>query len=90
MTIVYPSSLIQHVVGFGRFGVLAGAVGVDVGAHVSQEVGAVAGCLEGGLEARELGAVLLEDLAVAGQVGGFQGGGCGFGVEEAGELLEEG
>ena len=68
----------------------AGAVGVDVGADVGEEVRAVAGGGEGGFEARELGAVLLEDLAVAGEVGGFQGRGRGFAVEEAGEGLEQG
>ena len=87
MTPVQPRSFIQHVF---RFGVLRALVGVDVGADVRQEVGAVPGRGDDGAEAREFGAVLLEDLAVAGEVGRFEGGGGGFAVELAGELGEEG
>lgn len=93
MGIVDAPSFVEHVVCFGGFGVAVGvvaAVGGDVGPDVGEQVGAVAGGLDGGFEARELGAVLLQDFAVAGQVGGFEGAGGGFGVEEAGELLEEG
>ena len=42
------------------------AVGIDICAHVAEEICAVAGCGEERFEARELGAVLLEDLAMAG------------------------
>lgn len=45
-----------------------------------------------GFQAEELVAVLGEDLAVAGDVGLFEGGlgECGFGVEEPAELGDEG
>lgn len=65
---------------------------MDVGADVGEEVGAVAGLGDGGGEAGEFAAVVGEDFAVAGEVVLFQGGGgegC-FGVEEAGELGDEG
>jgi len=67
-------------------------VGGDVRAHVGEEVGAVAGGAEGGAEPGELALVVGEDFAVAGEVVLFQGGGGegGFGVEEAGELGDEG
>lgn len=70
----------------------AGAVGADVVADGAEEVGAGAGVGEEGAEAGEFAAVVEQDFAVAGEVGLFEGGGCegGFGVEEAGELGEEG
>ena len=73
MTIIQPPALAKHVlrlarvgVGVGVLGVLGAAVGGDVAADVGEEVRAVAGGGDGGFEAGELGAVLLEDLAVAG------------------------
>ena len=59
---------------------------------MGEQVRAVAGVGEGGAQARELAAVVEEDFAVAGEVGLFEGGGGerGFGVEEAGELRDEG
>ena len=66
------------------------AVSVDIGADVTEEVRAVAGRGEERFKARKLCAMLLEDLAVAGEIGGFEGGGGGFGVEEAGELGDQG
>lgn len=66
-------------------------MGCDIGANVTQKVCAVPGLSEGGFEARELSGVLGEDLAVAGEVCGFQGargGGCG--VQKAGEGGEKG
>ena len=69
MTPVQPRPFIEHVVSLRGFRVavaLRGAVGIDVGADVAEEVRAVAGCGEQVFEAREFRAVLLEDLAVAG------------------------
>lgn len=57
---------------------------------MGEEVGAVAGGGDVRFQARELGAVLGEDFAVAGEVGGFEGAGGGFAVEGARELGEEG
>ena len=87
MTAVQPRALVEHVLRLGGLGV---AVSLDIGADVGEEVRAVAGGGDGAAEARELGAVLGEDLAVAGEVGGFQGGGGRFAVELARELGEEG
>lgn len=42
VAVVQPPSLVEHVVCFGGFGVVACAVGVDVGAYVGEEVCAVA------------------------------------------------
>lgn len=61
----------------------------DVGAHIGQQVGAVAGVRELRFQPRELGAVLREDLAVTRQVGGFQGAWGWGGVEQAGEVRKE-
>lgn len=90
MTVVDAPSLVEHVFRLGGFGV-RGAVGVDVGADVGEQVRSVAGVGDGGAEAGELAAVVEEDLAVAGEVVLFEGGGGegGFGVEEAGELGDE-
>lgn len=90
MTVIDPPSLIQHILRLGLLGVRSRPVRAYVRAHVAEEVGAVTCLLKRGFEARELGAVLLEDLAMAGEIGGFQGGGGGLGVEGAGELLEKG
>ena len=52
----------------------------------------VAGFGNGGAETPQLGAVLDEDFAMAGEVILFESGGGegGFGVEEAGELGDQG
>lgn len=87
MTIIDPPPFLQHVLClcFGRVG---GAVGIDIGADVGEEVLAVAGLGDGRSEAFELALVVEKDFAVAGEVILFEGGGCegGFGVEETGEL----
>lgn len=93
MAAVDPAPLVQHVICFCVCGVLAaGAVGADVVTDGTEEVCAGAGVGEGGAEAGELAAVVEEDFAVAGEVGLFEGRGGegGFGVEEAGELGDEG
>ena len=93
MTTFNPPSLVQHIIRLCVDGVLGGvAVGVDVVANGAEEVHAGAGVSEGGAEAGEFAAVVEEDLAVSGEIVLFEGGGgeCGFGVEEAGELGDEG
>lgn len=93
MTALDPPPLVQHVIRFRVYGVLVpGAVGADVAADGAEEVCAGTGVGEGGAEAGELAAVVEEDFAVAGEVCLFEGGGGegGFGVEEAGELGNEG
>ena len=74
MAPVDPVALIEHVVRLGVGGVRI-PVGGDVGADVGEEVGALAGVAYGGFQPEELAAVVEEDLAVAGQVVGFQGRG---------------
>ena len=71
---------------------MAAAVGIDVVANGGKKVYAGASIRDGGTQAGELAPVVEEDFAVAGEVGLFEGGGCegGFGVEEAGELGDEG
>lgn len=87
--VVDAAALLQHVLGLGVFGMLR-AVGVDVGAHVGEQVGAVPGRGDLGAQPRQLGAVLRQDFAMAGQVCGFQGRGLRFRVQQAGELGQEG
>ncbi len=84
MTIVNPPPFLQHVLGL-CFGGVRGAVGVDVGADVGEEVLAVTGLGDGRLEALELALMVEQDFAVAGEVVLLERGGCegGFGVEEA-------
>ena len=91
MALVEVPALFEHVLRLGRGGVRC-AVGVDVGAHVGEQIGAVARLGDGGVEALEFAAVVSEDFAVAGKVALFQGGGgeSRFGVEEAGELGDQG
>lgn len=87
MALVEVPALFEHVFRLGGGGVRR-AVGVDVGAHVREQVGAVARLGDGGIEALEFAAVVGEDFAVAGEVALFQGGGGEgrFGIEEASEL----
>lgn len=72
MTVVYPSSLVQHVLCFGGFWILARTVGGDVRTDVGEEVRPVSRRLNLGFEAGKFGAVLLQDLAVSGEVGRFK------------------
>jgi hypothetical protein len=74
VAVVDAAALLQHVLGLGFSGVGA-AVGVDVGAHVGEEVLAVAGLGDAGLEAFELAFVVEEHFAVAGEVVLLEGGG---------------
>lgn len=85
------AALLQHVLGLGILGIV-GAVLVDVGAHVGEQVGPVARVLQGGPQARQVALVGGELLAQQRQVVLLQGGGgeSGFRVEEAGELGDDG
>lgn len=74
MTVVNPPALLQHVLGL-FVGRVRGAVGIDVGAHVGEQVLAVAGFGDGGAQALEFALVVGEDVAVAGEVVLFEGGG---------------
>lgn len=91
MAIVDTVPLLQHVLGLGRRRV-RGTVLVDVAADVGEEVCAVTGGGEGGAEPGEVALVGGKLVAEKGEVVLFQGGGgegC-FGVEEAGELGDDG
>ena len=65
VTPIDPVPLVEHVVRF-RVGRVRVPVGGDVGADGGEEVGALAGGGEGGLEAEELAAVGEEGFTVAG------------------------
>lgn len=84
MAVLDAAALAEHVVGLGaRRGRV---VCVDVGAHVGEEVGALARGLQRRFEGGEFAAVGLQDFAVPREVVLFEGrGGEGrFGVEKAG------
>ena len=91
MALVDARPLLEHVIRLGSAGVRS-AVGIDVGADVGEKVCTIARLADCGCETLEFATVVLEDFAVAGEVVLFQGRGCegGFGVEEAGELGDEG
>lgn len=91
MAPVDAAPLVEHVVGLGGFRV-RGPVGVDVGAHVGEQVGALARLGHRGAQPRERVPVVEQGFAVAGKVVLFQRGGReeGFAVQEAGELGDEG
>lgn len=91
MALVDAPPLLEHVIRLGSAGV-RGAVSIDIGADVGEEVCTIARLADGGCETLEFATVVLEDFAVAGEVVLFQGRGCegGFGVEETGELGDEG
>ena len=91
MALIDAPPLLEHVIRLGSAGVRS-AVGVDIGADVGEKVCTIARLADCGCETLEFATVVLEDFAVAGEVVLFQGRGCegGFGVEEAGELGDEG
>ena len=74
MAFVDPTPLFKHVVCF-RLGGVRGTVGVDIRADVGEEIGAVAGFIDGGFETLEFATVVVEDFAVAGEVVLFERGG---------------
>lgn len=90
VAVVNAVALLEHIVGLGGLGVVL-AVFINVGADVGQEVGAVAGLLEGRLQSRKIPLMARELLAEEGEVVLFKGrrGEGGFGVEEAGELVDD-
>lgn len=91
MAPVYSPPLIKHVFCFSirRIG---RSVSVDVRTDVGEKVRSFSGLGYGGFQADEFAAVIEEDFAMAGEVVLFESGGGqdGFGVEEAGELGDEG
>ena len=91
MAVIDAPPLVGHIFGLGGFWI-GGTVVVNVGAHVAEEVGAVAGLAEVRAQAVEVAAVGGELVAEEGEVVLLQGRGrkgC-FGVKEAGELGDYG
>lgn len=66
MRVLDAVALAEHVVRLGGGG--GGMVGVNIGADVCEEVGALAGGLERGFQGAEFAAVVLQDFAVPGEV----------------------
>jgi hypothetical protein len=72
VAVVDAAALLQHVVGLGRLGRVGAAVGVDVGAHVREQVLALPRFRDGAPQPLQLALVLLEYLAVPREVVLFQ------------------
>lgn len=85
MTLIKAPPLLEHVLRLIGTGV-RGAVSIDIGSDVGEEVSAIARLGDGRGETLQLATVVLEDFTVTGEVVLFQGrGGQGcFGIEEAG------
>lgn len=90
VAVVDAISLLEHVLGLGSFGVV-GSVLIDIGPHIGQEVGPVAGLLEGRAQAIQISLVGGKLLAEEGEVVLFESG-CSegsFGFKEAGKLVDD-
>ena len=87
MAVVDAVALVEHVVGLGRLRIV-GAVLVNVGAYVGQEVRSVASLLEGAAQADKVTLVGGKLLAQEGEIVLLEGRGCegGFRVKQSGEL----
>lgn len=94
VAVVDARALTEHVLGFRSLWVLllVAVVLVDVGADIGQEVGPVAGLRQSRAEADEVALVLGVLFAEEGKIVLLESGGGkgGVGVEEAGELGDDG
>lgn len=91
VAVVDAISLLEHVLGLGSFGVV-GSVLIDIGPHVGQEVGPVAGLLKSRAQAIQISLVRGNLFAEEREVVLFESG-CsegGFGFEEASKLVDDG